>query len=105
MNIVAPFYGSQKIKEEESIWLEKSLKNMNYSDRIGRAVQEEDRVFYSSFFWALYLRVNFSSQQSGHHWNFLSTQLPQEQIHWFLSASTNMISPPLNLKILNNILR
>jgi hypothetical protein len=48
MNIVAPFCGGQKIKEEESIWLEKSLLNMNYSDRIGRAVQEEDRVFYSS---------------------------------------------------------
>jgi hypothetical protein len=48
MNIVAPFYGSQKIKEAESVRLEKSLIIMNYSDRIGRAAQEEDRVFYSS---------------------------------------------------------
>jgi hypothetical protein len=48
MNIVAPFYGSQKIKEAESIRLEKSLIIINYSDRIGRAVQEEDRFFYSS---------------------------------------------------------
>jgi len=48
MNIVAPFYGSQKIKETESTRLaKKSLIIMNYSDRIGRAVQEEDRVFYS----------------------------------------------------------
>jgi hypothetical protein len=46
--MISPFCGSQKIKEEESIWLEKSLMNMNYSDPIGRAVQEEDRVFYSS---------------------------------------------------------
>jgi hypothetical protein len=48
MNIVAPFYGSQKNKEAVFSWLEKSLKKMNYSDRIGRAVQEEDRIFYSS---------------------------------------------------------
>ena len=67
-------------------------------------MQEEDRVFYRCCLWTPDFRANFSSQQSGHQWNVLSTQLPQEQIHWSLSVSTNMISSPLSLKILNNML-
>jgi len=75
MNIVAPFYKSQKIKEAVFIWLEKSFMRFKILSLFGE------------------------SNAGGR-----PRLLPQEQIHWSLSVSTNMISPHLSLKILNNML-